>query len=208
MLGIADLASVSANIWMRGWEEQGYISGQAQWDAAFGRLSLARSLNPLSADYSADLGRLMDWQSLRQPPESANYAAYRVRAGKFHRESIGKRPSWGYAWAHYAENQLLLGSQGPDFQLALEKAIVLAPWEPGAQIKVAWIGMVSWDNLPNRMRVIVEESIRRTVDTDSILDDTVRIAAQTGWLDHLTPMIRTEPQLAVLERVLKQVERR
>ena len=150
----------------------------------------------------------MDWQSLRQSPGNANYTAYRVRAGKFHGESIGKRPSWGYAWAHYAENQLLLGKQGPDFHLALEKAIVLAPWEPWVQLKVAWIGMVSWDHLPNRMRVIVEESIRRTVNTDIILGDTVRIATQTGWLDHLTPMMRTEPQLAALEHVLKQVERR
>ena len=193
---------------MRGWEEQGYISDPAQWDAAYGRLSLARNLNPLSADYSADLGRLMDWQSLRQSPESAIYAAYRVRASEFHRESIGKRPSWGYAWAHYAENQLLRGNQGADFLLALEKAIVLAPWEPGAQLKVAWIGMTVWDDLPSRMRVIVEESIRRTVKLDSNLADAVRIAVQTGWLDHLTPMIRTETQFAVLDRVLKQVERR
>ena len=193
---------------MREWEEHGYIDDPAQWDAAYGRLSLARKLNPLSADYSADLGRLMDWQSLRQSPESANYAVYRARASEFHRESIGKRPGWGYAWAHYAEHQLYRGNMGADFLLALEKAIVLAPWEPGAQLKVAWIGMTAWDNLPNRMRVIVGNSIRRTVESDGKLADAVRIAVQTGWLDHLTPMIRTETQLTVLERVLKQVERR
>jgi hypothetical protein len=90
----------------------------------------------------------------------------------------------------------------------LEKAIVLAPWEPGVQLKVAWIGMAAWDDLPNPMRVIVEDSIRRTVDTDSNLIDAVRLAVQYDWLDHLTPMIRTERQLAVLERVLGQVERR
>ncbi len=112
ILGIADLASVSAKIWMRGWEEQGYMSDLAQWDDAYRRLCLARRLNPLSADYSADLGRLMDWQSLRQSPESAEYVAYRARASQFHGEAIGKRPGWGYAWAHYAENQLYLGNRG------------------------------------------------------------------------------------------------
>jgi hypothetical protein len=208
ILGIADLASVSARIWMRGWEEQGYMSDLAQWDDAYRRLSLARRLNPLSADYSADLGRLMDWQSLRRSPESAEYVAYRARASRFHGEAIGKRPGWGYAWAHYAENRLFLGNRGDDFLLALEKAIVLAPWEPGVQLKVAWIGMAAWDDLPNPMRVIVEDSIRRTVDTDSNLIDAVRLAVQYDWLDHLTPMIRTERQLAVLERVLGQVERR
>jgi hypothetical protein len=208
ILGIADLASVSAKIWMRGWEEQGYMSDLAQWDDAYRRLGLARRLNPLSADYSADLGRLMDWQSLRQSPESAEYVAYRARASQFHGEAIGKRPGWGYAWAHYAENQLILGNRGDDFLLALEKAIVLAPWEPGVQLKVAWIGMAAWDDLPNRMRVIFEDSIRRAVVTEGNFVDAVRLAVQYGWLDHLTPMIRTERQLAVLEHVLRQVERR
>ena len=135
MLGIADLASVSANVWMRGWEDQGYMRDPAQWDDAYRRLSLARGLNPLSADHSADLGRLMDWQSLRQSLGCAEYATDRARAGHCHAEAIVKRPTWGYAWAHYAENQLLMGNQGDDFLLALEKAIVLAPWEPGVQIK-------------------------------------------------------------------------
>jgi len=184
------------------------LSDPAQWDTAYGRLSLARRLNPLSADYSADLGLLMDWQSLRQSPESAKFAAYRVRASQFHGEAIGKRPSWGYAWARYAEDQLLLGKRGDDFVLALEKAIVLAPWEPGVQLKVAWIGMASWGRLPNRVRGLVEESVRRTVETDSNLIELVRLAIQYSWLDYLTPMMRTERQAAVLEYVLQQVERR
>ena len=192
VLGIADLASVSANVWMRGWEEQGYISDPAQWDSAYRRLSLARRLNPLSADYSADLGRLMDWQSLRQSPESAKYAAYRARASQFHGEAIGKRPSWGYAWAHYAENQLLQGNRGYEFLQALDKAIVLAPWEPGVQRKVAWMGLATWDDLPEHLRVMVKESIRRTVELDH----------------YLIPMMQTDRHRKVLEHILKQLERR
>jgi hypothetical protein len=208
VLGIADLASVSANVWMRGWEDQGYVSDPVQWDDAYSRLSLAHSMNPLSADHSADLGRLMDWQSLRQSPDGAKFTALREHASQFHAEAIGKRPSWGYAWAHYAENQLLLGNRGDDFLLALEKAIVLAPWEPGVQIKIAWIGMATWADLPERMRVVVKESIRRTVEANENFIDTVRLAIQYDWLDYLTPMIHTERQLAVLEYVLQQVERR
>jgi hypothetical protein len=207
-LGIADLAGVSANVWMQGWEKQGYVREPAEWDYAYSRLGLARSINPLSADYSADLGRLMDWQSLRQSPGSAKFTEFRRRAGQFHAEALGKRPGWGYAWAHYAENQLLLGNRGGDFLLALEKAIVLAPWEPGVQIKIAWIGMASWDDLPIRMRVLFEESILRTVQANDNFNDTVRLAIQYDWLDYLKPMIHTERQLAMFEHVLQQVERR
>ena len=151
----------------------------------------------------------MDWQSLRQSPESAKYVAYRARASQFHGEAIGKRPSWGYAWAHYAENQLLLGNRGDDFLFALEKAIVLAPWEPGVQLKVAWIGMAAWDrSAESYARAIVEESIRRTVETDDNYIEAVRLAIQFRWVEHLTPMLRTDRQLSMLERLLKHAERR
>ena len=207
-LGIADLAGVSANVWMRGWEKQEYVTDPAQWDYAYSRLSLARSMNPLSADYSADLGRLMDWQSLRQSPGSARFTAFRQHASQFHAEALRKRPGWGYAWAHYAENQLLLGNRGGDFLLALEKAIVLAPWEPGVQIKIAWIGMASWDDLPSRMRRIFETSILRTVQANDKFVDTVRLAVQYDWLEYLKPMIHTQRQVAQFKHVLQQVERR
>ncbi len=208
VLGVADLASVSANVWMRGWEEQGYLSDPAQWDAAYSRLSLARRLNPLSADYSADLGLLMGWRSLRPSPTGAQYAAYRASAVNFYGESVGKRPSWGYAWARYAESQLLLGNQGYEFLQALEKAIALAPWEPGVQRKVAWMGLATWDDLPERLRIVVKESVRRTIELGLYLDEVVRLAVQFGWLDQLIPMMRTDGQRKALERILKQLEQR
>lgn len=184
------------------------MSDPAQWDAAYKRLILARHLNPLSADFSADLGRLMDWQSLRHSPESAKYAAYRARASQFHREAIGKRPSWGYAWAHYAENQLLRGNRGYEFLQALDKAIVLAPWEPGVQRKVAWMGLATWGSLPEYSRVMVKESIRRTVELDRYLDEVARLAVQFEWLDHLVPMMHTDRHRKALEGILKQLEQR
>jgi hypothetical protein len=207
-LGVADLASVSANVWMKGWEEQGYVNDPEQWNAANGRLNLARRLNPLSADHSADLGRLLDWQSLHQPADSARFAELRERARRFHAEAVGKRPTWGYAWAHYAEDQMLLGNRGDEFLLAMEKAIVLAPWEPRVQVKVAWIGIASWDGLPDRIRLMLVDSIRRTIETDSSLIHTVRMAIQYDWLDNLIPLVRTERQQALLDRVIEQAERR
>jgi tetratricopeptide (TPR) repeat protein len=208
IFGITDLASSSANMWMRSWETQGYVSNLAQWSAAYSRISLARRLNPLSADHSADLGRLMDWQSLQQSSEGALSMLYRERASRFYREAIEKRPSWGYAWANYAQSQLLLGNREEEVLPALEKAIVLAPWEPQVQRKVAWIGIASWDRLPGRLRAMFEESIRRTVETDSSLVYIARLAIQFNWVDHLIPLLRTERQQALLEYVLQQAKHR
>lgn len=208
IFGVADLAGTSANVWMRGWEAQGYLSDSAQWSSAYDRIRLARRLNPLSADYSADLGRLMDWQSLRKASDTAHFRKYRKRASGFYREAIEKRPGWGYAWAHYAESQFLLGNREDELFLALEKAILLAPWEPQVQRKVAWIGIASWDRLPNRLRTIFEGSIRRTVATDSNLLFTARIAIQYNWVGHLLPLLHTARQQAMLEYALQMANYR
>ena len=208
LLGIADLAGATANLWMRDWEKQGHLGSANEWTAVYERLSLARRLNPLSADVSADFGRLMDWRSLDHAPGSAAYASSRSRATQFYAESIEKRPSWGYAWAHYAQSRLLLGDRGEDFLLALERAILLAPWEPGVQRKVAWIGLAAWEDLPESLRHLVRESVGRSIGFDPQLDEVVRLAVQFDWLEQLIPMLRTGRQLDALGRIVEQNQRR
>lgn len=208
LLGFASLAGDSARAWMLAWEETGNINNPLSWEAAFDRLQLARQLSPLNADYSTDLGRLMEWRSWQQSLESKNYAASRTLAGDFYLESIGKRPSWGFVWAHHAENQFLQDRSGAEFQAALKKAIELSPWEPDVQRKVAWIGMASWDRLPAKLRNNVKENIERAVQLDVHRREIVRLAVQFDWLSHLRPMMRSERQEAALDFVLKQSQTR
>lgn len=207
VLGVADLAAASAGVWMRDWEKRGYVGDAEQWDRAFARVSLARRLNSLDADHSANLGRLMEWQSWSSAT-SSGYTTYRNRAAKLYAEAIGLRPTWGYAWAHYAENQFLLGSPGEEFLVALEKAMVLGPWEPGVQRKVAWIGMAAWHDLPSRTRILFEENIRRSIALDSNTREIFRFAIHFDWLDQLSPMLKTDNQLSALEDVRRQTRSR
>lgn len=207
-VAISNLADVSARVWMRGWEEGRRISLSHQWDLAYERLILARRLNPLNADYSADAGRLMEWRSWQYLPESSTSSESRARAARYYEETLVKRPSWGFAWAQYAENRLLSGTPDHQFVAALEMAIRLAPWEPGVQRKVAWMGMATWDALPGATRDQVEQSIARTVSLETELEDLVRLAVQYDWLDHLRPMMRGERQSVLLHRTLERMRRR
>jgi hypothetical protein len=150
----------------------------------------------------------MEWQVWRYSPESAESKKYRARASQFYAEAIGKRPSWGFAWAHYAKNQLLSGNRDSKFMVALEKAMLLAPWEPGVQLEVAWMGMATWSEQPALIRNLVEESIRRTVNLEGDLEEIALLAIQYDWLDRLTPMMRTNRQLAALNRVLMRTGQR
>lgn len=207
-LSVSDLASVSARVWMQGWEKDGRIEAPEQWGAAYRRLRLARRLHPLDAEHSADLGRLMEWQSWERLSDARGASESRDSAGRYYEESLGKRPGWGYAWAHYAENRLLAGKPDEIFVTALDHAVTLAPWEPGVQRKVAWMGMAAWDALPDFMRAKVQESIQRSVLLETNLEEIVRLAVQYGWLERLQPMMRSDRQLRALDRVLGHAGRR
>jgi hypothetical protein len=202
-LSVAELAGVSARGWMRQWEEQRQSGDSRDWESAYARLSLAHGLNPLSADYSADLGRLMEWRAWHQLSAGDDGGPDRERAGRFYQQALGNRPSWGFAWAHYAENRLLAGYRDEEFRQALEKAMTLAPWEPVVQRKIAWMGMAAWDDLPPATRKSVEQSVRRTLTMESRFDDIVRLAVQYDWLNYLAPLMRSHRQSQALERVLE-----
>ena len=202
MLVVSDLARVSATAWMRSWEKAGRIEEPGQWDAAYRRLRLARRLHPLDADVSADLGRLMEWQSWERIADPRQSSTARERAARYYEQALGERPGWGYAWAHYAENRLLSGKQDALFLSALDNALTLAPWEPGVQRKIAWMGMATWSTLPEIMRARVQESIHRSVLLENNLEEIVRLSIQYGWLDRLKPMMRSQRQRRALDRVL------
>lgn len=203
-VALADLAGVTARVTMRRWEKGLQLDSLQDWDTAFRRLALSRRLNPLNADDSADVGHLLEWRSWALPPADPERHELLLRARRFHVEAIDKRPSWGFAWAHYAENRLLSESPDEQFVAALHNAMQLAPWEPGVQRKVAWMGMAAWSVLPKATRSMVEESIGRSVELEPRPDELVRLAIQYGWLDRLAPMMRTPRASAALERVLGQ----
>jgi hypothetical protein len=206
LYGTGGLAGDSARVWMRTWEEQRYVNDAEQWERAYQRLLLARRLDLLSADHSAALGRLMEWRSWRHSPGDPEFTRTRGSAEKFYEEAIRRRPTWGFAWANYAENRLLQGKLDESFLRSLEEAMTLAPWEPWVQRKVAWMGMATWGELPVRLREKVRENIRRAVDLENFPYEIVRLAVQYDWLDELKPMLRTERQIAALEFVLTRLE--
>jgi len=206
VFGAADLAGRSARGWMTSWETQRRVSDAAQWNQAHSRLLMAHRLNPLNADYSANLGHLMEWRSWHASQGSREFTRDRANAEAFYLDAISRRPSWGYAWANFAENRLLQGNADEKFLRAMEMAMALAPWEPLVQRKIAWIGMATWEDLPHSTRELVRENIRRIVELEDFSTQIVRLAIHYDWLDHLIPMLHTERQRKGLTFVLKQLE--
>ena len=199
--GVANLADDSVRVWMRGWENKRHVTDNQQWEKAYSRLLLAHRLNPLNANYTADLGRLMEWSSWRHPLDDPKYIGERANAEYFYKNAIRARPTWGYAWANFAENRLLQGKFDKKFLHAIEMSIDYGPWEPWVLKKVAWMGMATWDELPERVRPKIKASIRRSVAIESDLNEIVRLAIQYDWLDNLKPMLLTDRQREALRFV-------
>lgn len=206
--GAADLASVPARVSLSAWEERHHAGSDADWQRAYDGLTFASSVSPLNADYDADLGRLMEWRAWRHPPGSAQHSQFRRAAARFYGEAVRRRPSWGFAWAHLAENRLLLGLADEDYRRALDNAIRLAPWEPGVQHKVARMGMASWRSLPESQREAVRATVRRALDLAVHSDEIVRLAAHYDWTEELRPLIGTDRQRNTFDFVNRQIDAR
>jgi len=204
--GAADLASVPARVAMADWERQQQIGTEEDWERAYNGLRFARSVNPSSADYSADLGRLLEWRAWRHTPGSTEHVMYREHADRFYRNAIRQRPSWGFGWAHLAENRLLRGLLDESYLLSLQKAMDLAPWEPGVQRKVARMGMASWGSLPESVRSDVRDTVQRALDLSVYADDIVRFAFHYEWTHELLPLIRTQSQQDTYDFVSRQLD--
>jgi len=171
-------------------------------------MRLALRLDPLSANYSADLGHLYAWQAWQQPLGSRGARAYRLEALKHYREAIAKRPTWGFGWAHVAQQHLLLGSMEGAGLDALEKAARLSPWEARVQHKVLWIGFAIWDEIPVETRVTLRRTLERAVRIDNDVAGLIRLAQEHGRVDMVAPLLRTPKHRAVLEYLNAKLESR
>ena len=205
---LANLAGAPVRMAMAEWEVQQRPGSEDDWQRAFSRLRLARRLNPLSADHSADLGRLLEWRAWQVAPGSRDYTWYRERADKMYMEAVNKRPSWGFGWAHLAENKFLLGNRGESFYFALDKAMTLGPWEPGVQRKVIWMGMASWPDLSETMHSNIRDTVQRAVDLSIYTDEIVKLAIQYDWTNELMPMLRTQRAQNIFDYVNKRIQSR
>ncbi len=175
-----------------------------RWQRALDRLYQARALEPLNADYAAELGRHYAWLAWlsRSAPEASRLNRKKSRAA--YAEAIGRRPSWGFAWANYAEASLLEGGAGDEARLALERAMRLAPWETRTQLKALLVGFSLWDGLDQPQQAALTASLQRALLIDEDVDLIVRMALQTGRESLLSNLLTKARHREILQRILSQ----
>lgn len=187
---------------MRTWENQHRLPNHDRWQDAVRRVWRAHAVNPLNADYRAELALLYSWEALRPQWSQARRDLFRDRAAGFYREAIARRPTWALAWVNLAENQLLTRGLDDRALFAMDKAIELGPWDPVVQQKTIWMGAALWDALTPAWRQRILGTAERALSANNDVDQIVRVAAQYGWEDHLRPLLKQERHIRLYSRLL------
>jgi len=198
----ADIMTLPARNTMTMWEQQGTVSNQQEWRAALAQMQQAHHLEGSNADYVFDLGRLFEWQALTQSQWTLHAHRYRSQAIRYFRTVTTMRPSWGFAWAHLAASKVLNQELDNEAIAALEKALVLGPWEPGTQRKVIWLGTSIWNQLPIELQDKLKLGLRRALRLQP--REVIDITIATGWEDHILPFLEQELDRQYLKRRLRQ----
>ena len=175
-----------------------------RWREAFDRLYQARALDPLNARYAAELGRHYAWLSWRSGGVADAARPYRWRSAAAYAEAIGHRPSWGYAWANYAEARLMAGAAGEQTRVALERALALAPWETKTQTKSLLVAFSVWDDLSEGQRAKATATLRRALLVGDDLDLVLRLAVHAGKARLVESMLTPGRQRQLLHRIIAQ----
>lgn len=197
----ADVQAIPARNALSKWEQVLKIENNDEWERASVHMHAAFELNPLSADYAMDLGRLYEWQALQKGRWTRHAHHHRELAIQYFRTTTQLRPSWGFAWAHLAQSKIINQELDKETIAALEKAMVLAPWEIGVQSKVISVGFALWANLSPDVQEQLLRELERAVQLQA--GAMIRLATKQGWVKHLEPLLRDEGDLKYLAQLQK-----
>lgn len=178
-----------------------------RWEEALDRLYQARALDPINARYAAELGRHYAWLAWRSGGAADVARAYRRRSRLAYAETIGHRPSWGYAWANYAESRLLEGAADEGTRLALDRALELAPWETQTQLKSLLVAFSIWNGLSESQRAKTVAALRRALLVGDEVDLILRMAVHAGQEGLVKGMLTHARDRQLLQRIVAQSSR-
>ena len=174
---------------------------QNRWHTAVRRLQQARGLNPLEANYAAELGRHYAWLAWRSQGMPGESAGYRSVSRAKHLDAVRIRPTWGFAWINYAEADVLVRGNNIRAHFALQRAIALAPYEPNVQLKVLALGFSLWDGLPEELRAGVRDTLKRAVAVGNDVDSIIRLAVQYKRESDIADILTEKRHFEALEKL-------
>lgn len=191
-----------SEVYLNDLDNRGWIENINHWLSTVSRLETALSWNPLDADLLMRLAHLYRWRAFDQrlSPELAQES--HDRAVQFVMAACRRRPSWGSAWASLAVIKTVAGRVDQQMILALNRAMILGPWERQVQRQVVFVGIQTWHHLPADTQHLVIATVARALKDSTLSRLVIETAIKYKWRAPLQPLIRNNPRLTRLFKTI------
>ncbi len=203
----AEIITITPRQNINHWEKTGIINNPHAAKESWGRLQKAVILNSGNAEFYMDLARLAKLQSNASQISDQNKEQLQEQTIQNLKSALGKRPSWGLAWAKLAQTYSSDPEHSSDFIHALEHAIYFEPYEKLNQQHIIPLGIAHWDILPevvkNELIDIIKHALRYQ---PKIIHLIVSITIQNDWTNELSPLLTKKWHQNVLRKAMQKKE--
>jgi hypothetical protein len=174
------------------WGESPDLLTAENWLAAGENLFAALQLNPREADYLHRYGILLDSERSLPGLEVTQEQNLQILSNviEAHLLGIQQRPADPYGWTYFARAKALAGQLDSEFDLALERINVLAPWEKQIHQTIASIAVYYWPNMSDNGKYFAAAILQRALSNPDnaaavrpILQDSDLLPLLTGGSD-------------------------
>ena len=162
---LAEAYHYQARAFMDSWNPNQDIP-KGEWEIVHDALTKSIKLNSTQATYYEDMSELMFLKTFESSLNPLEHAFLQKQALEHIRQAVNLRPSWPYAWAQFALIKYRLYELDKEVSLALEKAIVLGPWESSVQMIVAEVSFSCWKNLDHALTEKILKQFERTSQSE------------------------------------------
>ncbi len=170
-------------------------------DKVIALVETATALKPGDAGLHLELGRLHKLRALALGYGTETRTAALQRAATEFHTAMQLRPSWGAAWAAYAQVQYLLGRNGRGSIEAFRQAMQLAPHEGDSYRLLAWLGFAHWPQLPAEDRQAFR-ALLNDYSSPAYIPPLLEYAVHFHREALVEPLVRADPKLDAALQVL------
>jgi tetratricopeptide (TPR) repeat protein len=159
--GIANLLLIQVDDEIEQWTLSNQLTIDT-WVSTHNQLNWALKFDPHNPDLLERMGTLYYWKaniSVMLP----EILVARQKALDYYWKAVKQKPTTALTYANIILVKDLLGQYDTQFQMALQQATILSPWEPFIQSVVVEIGLSAWQQLSKKGQSIVLATIERGI---------------------------------------------
>jgi len=188
--GLADIDVKSAQRRTTLWEDDVSTLNKTEWTIAYNSVSEALDKDPLNPELLTLMANVQEWKIYLDKNDVKNNH-YLSLALNNYRKAAQLRPTWPHTWSHISLVKYRMGEIDQEFQLAIENATKMGPWEPRVQQIVAEVGLSVWKELDFSMREKIVRNIQRGIKNQPVL--MLDILKKHGQLNMVCYQKKKEP---------------